>query len=1015
MASLTLRPSAAQQRQSPLGRAALCLVAALLALASTGRAQAQTHTVTGQVTSQQGETLPGVNIIVKGQSTGTASDLDGRYTLTAPSANDTLVFSFVGFRSQEVGIDGRSTVDAVLQEDVSALGEVLVVGYGTQTRNDLTGSVTSVQSSEVSALPLARVSEALQGRAAGVQVMNTDAQPGGNVRVRIRGGTSIQAGSDPLYVIDGYAGGNINMINPDDIASIQILKDASATAIYGARGANGVIIVSTKKGKPGRTQVEFKITPFSAQQVSNKIEVLNAREFAEYINEVRKNDGAAPKYTDVESLGEGTNHLDAILRDATLREYKISASGGSEKARFYVSGDLFDQSGIIINSGYTRYSFRSNLDFFVNDRMQVGANLTAARIAQDGTRVNSGGGALDVPATSAALRFNPILPIRDANGKYTINDFGDPSDNAYAITSELTQETRNDNLMGSAYAEYDLTKSLTLNVRGGVDIGNGRYGFYDPSVLYSGGGVGGSAQLQFNRNTNLINENYLSYRHTFGGVHNVSTQAGFSVQKNSYEYTQTNAQSFPTDAFSYYNLGAGSVLRPGASGLTDWNMESYYGRANYNYAERYLITFTARYDGSSRFARNNKYGFFPSGALAWNVHNEPFLQGASALNMLKLRASYGVTGNTEIGSYTSLAALGNQLTTIGGQIVNAIAPVRVGNDNLTWESTQQTNFGFDLGLFQDRVRFTTDYYVKNTSDLLLNVPLPLYSGFTTSLQNVGSTQNKGIEFELSTQNLTGKFKWDTDFNIAFNRNKVVELVRTSNDPNASNDIFLATGPGAMLLGNTSVLREGEPIGLFYGLIFEGVNPETGAEVITDLNGDGKINNEDRTVIGDPNPDYIWGLNNTMSYGGFDLNVFFQASVGNDLFNFQRLELEDVRGFYNQSKAVLNRWTPENRNTDIPKASSKNLRRVSSRWVEDGSFVRLRNLSLGYNLPGAFSSRLGVRTARILVSGQNLLTLTDYKGWDPEVNSRGGSNTQLGVDYGTYPRARSYTLSFNVGL
>lgn len=985
----------------------------------------QVGTISGTVIeAETGQPLPGVNVVIVGTQQGGSTDGEGRYTIPDVEAGIyTLRASFVGYGAEtEEGVtvrDGETTtVDLTMQARAQGLEEVVVVGYGTQRRSDLTGSVASVDTDEIAAQPVSQLSHALQGRAAGVEVTNTNAEPGGGVRVRIRGATSISAGSDPLYVVDGVAGANINDLSPQDVESIDILKDASSTAIYGARGANGVVVITTKSGQAGAPRVTLEATPYSYRNPTSTVEVLNAEQFARYINEVRVNSGGEPLYENPEALGEGTDHLDTILRNGNMQQYQLSVSGGNEAARYYISGNVYDETGVLIDSDFQRYSFRSNVDVDASDRLHIGLNLFAARALQDGTAVHRGRAA-DPAITAAALRFNPSLGIYDENGNYTIQTPGDPHNNAYALATEFVQESVNDKFQGSVKGEYDIADGLTLHVRLGANYQDGFTGFYDPSVTYTGRGVGGRAQVTDRRSLTLLNEDYLSYQNEWG-IHRVNAQAGYSYQTARNESNGTRVEGFPSDAFEYHNLGAGSTFLPSYSGLAEWELESFYGRVNYGVFDRYLFTFTARYDGSSRFAENNKYGFFPSGAIAWRASEEPFMASVDAVSLLKLRASYGVTGNTEIGTYRSLATLGESFSVIGGQIVNAIVPEQVANSNLSWESTAQFNLGVDLGLWEDRLSISADYYDMTTSDLLLGVPLPEYSGFSSSLQNVGRTKNRGIEFQIRSYNFDNEaFSWSSDLNFSLNRNEVLELVRLGQEPDEEgrydNDFILNGSPGHMLLSGTSLLREGEPFGMLYGFVWEGVDPETGMNQYTDLNGDGELNTADRRIIGNPHPDYRWGLNNTFSYKNFDLNVFLQAVIGNDIYNFQRMELEDLRGTFNQSVRVLDRWTPENRNTDVPKATSEHLQVISSRFVEDGSHIRLRNTSLSYNLPREAISFAGLRTMRLTLSAQNLFTITDYLGFDPEVNTRGSSNTLIGLDYGAYPRARSVSLSFHIGL
>ncbi|WP_206073054.1 SusC/RagA family TonB-linked outer membrane protein [Pontibacter flavimaris] len=979
--------------------------------------------VTGTVKdASNGEPLPGVTVLVENSTTGTATGADGTFRLQATSSDVTLVFSFVGYVTQKVPLQNRSVVNVSLKLDTRALDEVVVVGYGTQKKSDLTGSVSSVSADEINQYPALSATEALQGRSAGVSITSSNGAPGASPRIRVRGGTSINASSDPLYVVDGFAGATPPP--PGDIASIEILKDASATAIYGSRGANGVVLITTKRGKSGKTRVELQ-TSYSTQEVGKRMDVLNASQFAEMMNEVYKEE----RYPNPASYGEGTDWQDEIFRTGNLQNYQVSASGGSEKLNFYTSVNYFGQDGIVINSDYKRYSGLANLDFGISERIRAGVKLLATRSIRNGVRTQeTSGGANGAGVIGSALRFNPILGIYDDQGKFTRADVGDPIDNPYAVATQRQNERVVDMLQSNLFVDVNILEGLDFRTTLGVQTNNGRTGSFIPTTLNEGANTGGTGSISADKNTNIINENYFSFNRTLNDIHTVGLVAGYSYQSYRGEDWDAENRGFISDSFSFWNLDGGSTYQNPSSGMTEWQMSSFYGRANYNFKERYLLTFTGRYDGSSRFGANNKWAFFPSAALAWNVKEEPFLESALAwTSNLKLRGSYGVTGNTEIGSYQSLARFSPTFTIIGGVPVNAVRPTEVQNPDLSWESTQQTNFGVDLGLFNSRVSLTADYYYKKTVDLLYRMPLPPYSGYTSTLQNIGSLENKGWEFGLNTVNVDGAaFQWNTDFNITFNRNKILSL--------PAGEIIESGVPSHLLNRQSHILTEGQPVGMFYGYIFDGVYQQgddisaekgkapgdakyrdiTGVDENNNLTGvpDGVVTTADRTIIGNPHPDYIFGFNNDFKYKNFDLSVFFQGSVGNDMLNLTRMEMEWMSGKGNASTAALDRWTPTNTDTNVPRASINNSNAVSSRWVEDGSYVRLKNVVLGYNLPSALTEKFFVSNLRLYVSAQNIVTFTDYTGYDPEV-SYIDSNRNIGLDYGSYPNVKSYTAGLNI--
>ena len=982
--------------------------------------------ISGTVSDDKGEGLPGVSVVVKGSQRGTTTDTDGKYRLDAPD-RATLVFSYVGYLSQEVIVGNQTTLNVTLKNDDKSLEEVVVVGYGTVRKSDLTGSVSSVKAEQLTAYPAGGVTQALQGRAAGVQIQSNNGDPGGAFKIRIRGGSSINASSDPIFVVDGFVGGTVPP--PEDIESIEVLKDASATAIYGSRGANGVVMVTTKQGKEGKSRIELN-TSYSSQEVINKLDLLDGPQYAAFMKEV------LPNYV---SPGQNTDWQDQIFKTGAIQNHQLSFSGGNQTLKYYVSGSVYDQQGIIVGTSFNRYSLTNNLSFKASEKLRIGLNLFAQRYGRKGTRTQEGsGGATSTGAVSSAFKFMPDQGIYNPDGTYTLALQGDPIDNPFAIVTELQDESVADRIQANFSADYDILRDLKFRFTLGGSTTSQRSSFFQPTTLNAGRGVGGDASQNGSRNTNIINENYLTYNKTLAGAHQVGLLAGYSFQKTSGEFFGGRSQSFITDAFSFWNLGAGSVFQAPNSGISETQLSSYFGRVNYGFKDKYLLTFNARYDGSSNFSKNQKWAFFPSGALAWNIMNEDFMKSVTLVNTWKIRASYGLTGNQAIGPYQTLARFSPTLAVISGKQVNAVRPTTVANDNLTWETTAQFDIGTDIGFYNNRFNLTVDYYDRVTSNLLFSVPLPQYSGFESQLKNIGKVGNKGVEVTLNSKILTGAFQWSLDLNGSANRNKVLEL------PDG-NDIQYGAGPGHMVgLGTTQILRVGEPVGSFWGWIYDGVyqTGETtlpgggferiaGGEKYRDVDGkkdangkltgepDGQLNGDDRRIIGNPNPKFIWGVTNDFRYKNFDLNVFFQGSVGNDLLSFTLLEIESMGGPYNSTVRALDRWTPTNTNTDIPVRTLNRSQRVSTRWVYDGSFGRLKNVAIGYTLPAGLLSKARISKLRVYASAQNILTFTKYPGYDPEVNYNSGggtnSNRNLGLDYGSYPNAKSYTIGLNIGF
>jgi TonB-linked SusC/RagA family outer membrane protein len=984
--------------------------------------------VTGRVTTGENrEGLPGVSVVVKGTTQGTTTDAGGNYQITVPDERSVLVFSFVGYVSEEVAVGSRATLDVQLVADIKSLNEVVVVGYGTVKRSDLTGSVAQVSSENIKATPIVALDRAMQGRAPGVQVTQNSSRPGGGTTVRIRGTGSVTAGNEPLYVIDGYPTGDLNTLNPMDIESIEILKDASATAIYGSRGSNGVVLVTTKRGKAGQSQVEVE-SYYGVQSARRKIPLLNAREYAEFINEARVNGGGQPYFDGSseerplpESLGKGTDWQDEAFRNAPIHNVQLSLSGGSEKTQYAISGSSFTQEGLILNSFFKRYTVRTNLDHRISRRLKVGLSMQGAFTDERRARTETGG-QIDAGVTGAALSFAPVFPVYTPEGRF-YRDFGvlngQQVDNPVGMATDIHNKINGIRLLTNAFAEVEIIKDLTFRTSWGADLNTFKSNFYATRQTNLGFNTNGNASVSSGQNLNWLNENILSYSKTLAGVHNLSGVLGYTAQGFRNEFFSANAANFRDDFALYNNLGSGATLRAPGSGAVDWGLVSYLARVNYGYSNRYLFTLTARADGSSRFGHARKYGFFPSGAVGWRVINESFMAGQRIFSDLKLRGSYGFSGNQEIGDYAFLSSIMPVNTAFGGTLQVGGAQNRVGNQDLSWEKNAQFNVGADIGVLNNRIQLTADYYIKTTSDLLILVNIPQSSGFSTSLQNIGKVENRGVELGLNTTNIDkGDFRWFTEFNISFNQNKILNLDRGRQE--------FVTGNFGNVIGY-NLTRVGEPLGVFYGRVMEGIfqNQEeiTGSAQpsarpgdfrFQDLNNDGAITDADRTIIGNPNPKFFGGLNNTVTFKGFDLNIFLQGTSGNDILNFQRFETFNLNGQNNQSRDVLNRWTGPGTSNTIPRANTGGGQRIFSTFhVEDGSYLRVRNISLGYTLPTALVQKLPLTSIRVYVSAQNLMTFTKYTGYDPEVSFFGSGSANQGVDYGAYPAAKTIIAGLNL--
>lgn len=1005
--------------------------------------QAGRKTVTGKVLDENGDPVIGANIVEKGTTNGTVTNIDGDFTLTVEN-NAVIQISYIGYLVQEVNSTGRNSVNIVLQEDSKTLDEIVVVGYGTMRKRDLTGSVSSIKSEDIQRSPVTSLDQAIQGKAAGVQVSQASSAPGGRVLIRVRGGNSLSSSNEPLYVVDGFpvsaggsAGGNgtaqnpLATLNTADIASIEILKDASATAIYGARGANGVVLITTKRGDIGRPRVTLDAY-HGVQTVAKKLDMMNAREYATLVNEARANDGQSPVFPnpnnpyyfpDISALGEGVDYQDEVFTSAPTQNYNLSVVGGNDGIRYSVGGGYFGQDGIIKNSNFNRASFRSNLDIKIVPSLTVSTNITASHSWANGMPSEGDGGGGTGGVVHGAVVMPASVPIYDADGNYTMTNptpGGTPSNNPVATVNHYKDNQEIDRFLGSVDANWEIMKDLTLKITFGADLSTANRAFYWPKQTHRGNSKNGEANQRYRKDVSYLNENILTYNKVLGD-HSFNVVGGYTWQIFHYKHFEASSTGYSTDLYLANNLGAGTTYGQPGSNRSQNQLASYLGRLNYIYKDRYLFTLTARADGSSKFGANNKWSFFPSFAVAWRASEEAFLREVDWLSNLKVRASYGKTGNQNIDNYKSLAMLGTMNYALGGMLNSGVGPNNIPNPDLKWETTASTDVGLDIGLFNNRLSLVVDYYYKNTTDLLWNISTPSSVGFGSIFKNIGSLENKGLEITLGADVFTGEFKWNTQMNWSRNRNKVLEIPGYT--PSTQGTL------SGHLKVNGSWLEPGLPVGVWNLLKYDGVfqdqaqleagprssaNDKLGDARFVDKNGDGKINyTDDRMIVGDPNPDFIYGWTNNFSFKGFDFSVYLQGSYGNDIINIQRAETNISGPWGNQRREILNRWTPTNTNTNVPRARvTVDPLLLQSDWlIEDGSYMRVKTMTLGYT----FGNVRFMNSLRLYVTGQNLFTITNYSGFDPEVNSQGNSNLQLGVDYNAYPSAKAVLFGVNISF
>ncbi|MFI5138618.1 MAG: SusC/RagA family TonB-linked outer membrane protein, partial [Sphingobacteriales bacterium] len=919
------------------------------------------------------------------------------------------------------------------------------VGYGTQKKSDVTGSIASVPKNILNQ-PAASFDNLLQGSVSGVAVTQNSGQPGGTATVRIRGGNSISFGNAPLYVIDGFiiynnndyanVGSNgtsvnaLSTIDPGDIESIEVLKDASATAIYGSHGANGVIIITTKRGKKGTNNISFS-SYYGQQTVSKTLALLNGSQWASVVDQVNVADGAAQTYpaAQIAAFGTGSNWQAAALRNAPVLNDEISISGGDEKSRYLISGDYFNQEGTLLNTGFERYSARVNYEKQVSDRFKITTNVFGSQSIENKLYGGSYNSINFSNAYANLLTTSPVALIKNPDGTYnTTNPFSTIPTNPLQDITATTNTTNLTRVLGNVAGEYKFTNELVLKVSGGVDILNTAQDYYAPSFTGSPAGsatgnqTGGYASIGAGNALSWLNENTLTYDHAFNNTHFLNLLAGASTQYEQDASSVAVAQKFPNDLTTYHNLSYAGIADLPSSSSHSATLESYLARVNYSYLHKYNVTISARADGSSKLGANNKWGYFPSAGFSWNVDKEDFFKKIDqTVSNLKVRLSAGQTGNSEVPPYSSLSALSPTNYYFNSTLVTGIAPIQLANPNLKWETTTQFDGGFDLGLFDNRINLVFDAYYKKTSDLLLSVPLPLYTGYASELENVGSVENKGIEFGINTDNIkSDDFTWKTNLTISENRNKVLSL-----GPGVSSYFPLAP------LGQVSpvIVKVSLPVGTFWGYstsgllsandiskgvpLLAGAPQQAGDTKYVDYNGDGKITTSDKHNLGSAQPKFTASITNTFTYKRFDLSVFFTGSYGNKVFNLLQQSLEKPTLTLNASATLLNAWSTSNPNGTVARITDSPVPQVTDRYIQDASYLKLKNASLGYTFKNSLLSKVRVQKLRVYVSGQNLLTITKYKGLDPEANYYDNDNTKQGIDYGTYPPVRTFLAGLNV--
>ena len=996
-----------QKYKMPISRLRMmvCLIGMLLPMCMF----AQQITVQGVVKDQTGETVIGASVMEKGTTNGTITGIDGDFSLNM-SPNGTLVVSFVGYKTQEVQVKGQKQLQVVLSEDAEMLDEVVVIGYGTMKKSDLTGAVSSIGNKDIKDSPVSNLGQAIQGKISGVQIVDAG-KPGDNVSIKIRGLGSIN-NCDPLVVIDGVPTDlGLSSLNMADVERLDVLKDASATAIYGSRGANGVVMITTKRGTEGKGKLAVSAN-YSFQNATNVPSLLNAAQYAELSNDMMVNSGRNPnpEWANPSELGAGTDWMDELLRTGVMQNYTVSYSGGNEKSHYYVSGGFLDQSGIVKSVNYRRFTFQSNSDAQVLKWLKFSNNITFSADTKKSGSYNIGD----------ALKALPIYPVKNEDGSWSGPDgnsewYGSTR-NPIGPTELNKSQTDGYNFLANLTAELTFTKWLKFKSTFGYDA---KFWFIDnftPKYNWKPTPTEETSRYKSdNKSFTYLWDNYFLFDHTFAEKHRVGLMAGMSAQWNTNDYLNAQKNVFMFD--NVHEMDNGEEMYAIGGNETEWALLSYMARVNYSYEDRYLLTATIRRDGSSRFGKKHRWGTFPSVSVAWRASQEKWFPKNDYINDLKVRAGYGVTGSqASVGNYSYLASYNTSVYPFGISSGNQTALVSstLANPYIHWEEVAQTNIGFDASLFNSRVMFSFDAYLKETRDMLVKASIPITSGFedtTTTYTNAGKVRNQGIEMSLHTINLTGELGWETNLTATYNKNKIKDL--NSDVPYYINQINNSY---------VTMLAKDYPINVFYGYVTDGIfqnqsevnthavqpGAEPGDIRFRDLNNDGVINDSDRTVIGNPNPSWLFSMNNSLSYKGFELSVFLQGIAGNKIYNANNIDKTGMAAAYNQTTDVLKRWQGEGTSNSMPRAvfgDPNQNTRVSDRFVENGSYLRLKNITLSYTFPKQWLQKTQIENARLSLSCENVATITGYSGFDPEV----GIN---GIDQNRYPISRTFSLGLN---
>lgn len=1018
------------------------LLLLFIILSANFSAFSQASNVTGTVKDETGEVVPGATVMVKGSQTGTVTDIDGVFSIQA-APGSILVVSFIGYTPTEVAVQsGQTNYDVTINTSMSDLSEVVVVGYGSQIKKEVTGAIQSVDAKDLQDMPVSSTAQKLQGRLAGVQINQTTGKPGQGMNVRIRGQLSVSGGSQPLYVVDGFPiTGDINQINPDEIQEISVLKDAASTSLYGSRAANGVVLITTKKGKVGQTNVSLNVyTGLQTVPEHGRLEMMDAEEFAQFKKEYYEDAGQpvpAAFQNPSEYRGKNNDWYDALLRVAPISSYNLTVTSNKEKVNTAIIAGVFNQEGVVENTDYKRYSLRLNNTYLVSDKVSLGFNVAPNYVIDNTPRTDGDRG---TGIIFNALHTWPVMPIYDENGELTyFNRFPAETGNIFAYpnwvraANEITNETKQLNLLANTFVEWKPIPGLSLKSTFNVEMNNSKFFFFNPSTATSAINVAiptVAVSVRENyENLSWLNENIATYGKSIGD-HTFEALVGFSNQQFRSDRTRIQADTYADDRLPTIQ-GAINVNRGGTnSGVEEWTLTSIFSRLTYNFKGKYLFTASVRGDGSSRFGADNRWGVFPSTSIGWVLSDEGFLNTSSTISFAKLRASFGVTGNNNIGNYTQYALVNNTINAVfGEQVVAGAGVTSLNNSNLGWETTSQFDIGLDLGLWDDRVTFGYDYYTKNTTNLLYAVQIPQESGFTNFNDNIGEIHFWGHEFSVNTVNTTGQFKWTTSANISFNRNKVIEL---------------ADGIDRVY-GSFHITQVGQPFGQFYGLVKEGnyANAEdlanspiipgrstVGSIKLKDVNGDGVItyggDNDDRAIIGNPFPDFVYGLVNNFRYGNFDASITASGSQGNQLWMRHLYSTANLDGVFNMVAKATDRFrSPEDPGEGIfgTTVGGGNVTGVERDWnnsnfVWDASYFTIRNITLGYTFSNISNS---LKSARVYLSGQNMWVFTKYWGGsNPEVSmqsngSGDGGNLSPGVDLGPYPVPRTFTIGANINF